>query len=60
QKAELLSQKFNTPFEFHLTVSTAFQIPTVFESIDSVDYTLFHPPNLFKRPIYLLNSVLRI
>ncbi|HLF51931.1 HYC_CC_PP family protein [Flavobacterium sp.] len=60
QKAELLSQKFNPSFQFQLTVPATFQIPVVFESIARVDYTLFHPPNLFKRPIYLLNSVLRI
>lgn len=60
QKAELISQKFNAPFQFQLTVPTIFQIPVVFESIDRVDYTLFHPPNLFKQPIYLLNNVLRI
>lgn len=60
QKTELLSQKFINTFQFQLTVPTTLQIPVVFESIARVNYTLFHPPNLFKRPIYLLNSVLRI
>jgi hypothetical protein len=60
QKAELLSQKFSSPIYFHVAIPAIFKIPTVFKSIDRVNYSLFHPPNLFKRSIYLLNSVFRI
>lgn len=60
QKAELLSQKCNGSFYFPVAIPAIFQIPTVFKSIDRVNYASFHPPNLFKRSIYLLNSVFRI
>ena len=60
QKAELFSQKFNTILIFQSEKRLVSQISPVYKSIDRVNYSLFHPPNLYRQPIYLLNSVFRI
>lgn len=60
QKAELFSQKFNNTLIFQVEKPFVFQTPIVYKNIERVDYALFHPPNLHRESIYLLNSVFRI
>ena len=60
QKAELFSQKFNNAFVFEVKQPLVFQNPIAYKSIDRVNYSIFHPPNLYREPLYLLNSVFRI
>ena len=60
QKAELFSQSFANPFYLLPAVTEIFPIPGIFETAFQKETTLFPPPPLFKRPIYLLNRVFRI
>lgn len=61
QKTELLSPKFSNPFHIQFSIPSILEIPFVFQSIENPNHSLYNPPNLFyKRPIYLLNNVLRI
>ena len=61
QKTELLAPKFVSALAIlpSLPVETR-TLPFTVESIDRVSYDLFHPPNLYKNPLYLLNRVFRI
>lgn len=60
QKAELVSPKFNNAFVLQVEKPLVFQKPTAYKSIGRVGYSIFHPPNLYREPLYLLNSVFRI
>lgn len=60
QKTELQVLKCYNPIAFLPAVPVTFQAPYTIQSIDRVNYSIYHPPNLYKQPLYLLNSVLRI
>jgi hypothetical protein len=60
QKTEFQTLKFSNPIVALPSVPVTFQAPYTIKSIDRVDYDLFHPPNLYEQPIYLLNRVFRI
>ena len=57
QKAELFSQKFNNAFVFEVKQPLVFQNPIAYKSIDRVNYSIFHPPNLYREPLSTINQL---
>lgn len=61
QKTELLAPVFTAaPAIVPAAYPVANYLSFTVQSIDKVSHSLFHPPNLYKKPLYLLNRVFRI
>lgn len=60
QQTELFSQKFVAPFLLQLIPDSFFITPYLVINTNEVSHYLFHPPNLFQEPLYLIHQVFRI
>ncbi len=59
-KAQPIVSDFSEILPEKYTATPSFQIPIGFIVTSEVSYAIYHPPNIYKRPIYILNRVLRI